>query len=640
MVETTDRCCCVVSIPGSGKTRVVTAKIAHLLAKTRFDHVTAVSFTAEAAKEIRERTAKLISEEDLKRLESGTFHSLVMKALKSLGNNSPMAGRRIARAGEARLYAERVCEDMGLSTDRVTVERMVRSLDGWRQLIELTPRSTHAIEKWDEYSESSIVGLATAAIQRYHFFMRDAGLIDFGEMIQAGARLHREDTQFKLFRGSHLIVDEFQDVDELQLGMMLTHARDFVVDGVGDDDQSIYKFRQGLGFEGMNKFIRETGALKISLAVNFRCSSEILAMADALIRQNTNRIDKQLIAFNGLSSINPAMLLWEDGMQEIEQVITMVDQRLKRSASKRSATSIAVLARKNAVLDEMALSMTARQIKFERVGDKSLWDKQPACFWLEGIKALNAPHLTEGLVMMLYWAGCEGVDIDLLRAEYVGTKKRFWGTTRTPSKLSPAGKDIVKRLAIAGEAMQAKLGSRDFNGVIEDFTDLMRGMIDGSRSPKFEQGSHKGLLTRACNMFKKLKGTLLERARMAEFMDRTGKGEDTAVKLVSMHSAKGLEFDTVFIVQCEDAAIPGAKATVEDEAEERRVLYVALTRARRELILTRAATYDVGPDPRKPTEIRTRESQMCRFIAEMRTCRPQEVDGCGQGLEHLERFSV
>ncbi len=383
VVNALDNCCCVVSIPGSGKTTVITEKIAKILRSRPSRRVTAVSFTAEAAKELKERTLKMVPEGDRDRLTTGTFHSLVIRALRGLGHEA--SKRKIAAEGTCRQYFERA---VSLATGEAAV---TQEQQRWAETCRMTSQGSYAAgEKGAEQR---------ASIQQYHALMKQANYVDFGELMQIALGMCEADVLLLAQPGDQLLVDEAQDIDRLQLNMILEHqARGVIVDMVGDDDQSIYAFRMGLGIKGMNEFTSFAGAKQLFLDTNFRCRPSILHWAGQVVEQNGNgRIKKHLKA--GRPEGGTISYVTADTGEDEEHFVV---SELKVLYEQRTCTS-AVIARQNHYLQRFEAALKAAQVPTKRLSGSSIWQEGPVCMFVALLIAIQRWKSPAGFEEFLYW---------------------------------------------------------------------------------------------------------------------------------------------------------------------------------------------------------------------------------------------
>lgn len=633
-VSETDRNCCALSIPGSGKTFVITRKLAPLLQAGR--RVTVVTFTREAGHELKSRVRSLgLTASELAGLEAGTFHSIVLQRLRALQPEEMR--RRIAKDGECRTMMARAIESTmggGIS------QRVIDMMEAWRCLPDPLSGDFRGLEDWHVGPEDAREVVAETA-NTYMRLMHRAGLIDFTEIMWRGlelvrgwrgARLYADESQAparqdstSIFSGSHVLVDEMQDVDAVQLEYMLQHFHQLasVVDGVGDDDQSIYAFRKGMGIEGMRRFIEETGAQLINMDTNFRCRSEILDWAGSVIEQNVNRQDKQLNAFRGRGGdVRLLAIKGGQGAPEPDRVAHMVSEDLRR----KELRTVAILARGNKKLQEIEQSLQRLDIAYTLIGTKSMWEEAPLCLWVSALGEWGTSGLGEGLRSLLYWCGCNESDLGKVSQAMRGM--RLWDLQAADLDLSPKGEEIVGCLSDHWERMRRAdwTSSKEVAEVLDNCAQAIGGMTHGSSvAGRREAGLILAKMSSAAEILARVNGTPRQKAAWVRGLERRAREEGARVKLVSMHSSKGLEFDSVYIVNATEKSLPGLAQGKEVE-EERRVLYVGMTRAKEKLTVTfvhdsrnRISPFLLGPTstvlPRDADEILQVAQEQSRFDA-------------------------
>ena len=604
VVNEQTRNCCVISIPGSGKTSVITAKLAAVLKKGR--SATAVTFTAESGRELRERMAKMgLSPEELARLETGTFHSMTWNRLKALQPDSMQ--RRIAKAGECRTMMGRAIEiGMGAGLP----EEVIELVEAWRTVPDPLTEDLSQLENWDFEGDDAVEALART-INSYMKLMKEAKLIDFTEIMWRGLEMLRgwrgarvyaewENTPermqgVQIFMGEHILVDEMQDIDEIQLQYMLLHHLEhgLAVDGVGDDDQSIYAFRKGLGIGGMRRFQKETKAVMLTMDTNFRCKDEILSWAGQVIQQNQNRAKKLLKAHRGWGGeVRFLAVTNEDAGDELTRVANMIAEDLDRDSS----GMVAVLARGNAKLKAMEEVLQRKEIPYVMIGGKSMWEEDPVCLWAKALSETGRKGLGEGLRSLLYWCGCNESDLGKLGIGLRG--KHLWEANLRKLDMSSRGVSVAETLIPSWEQM-AKADWSDEKAAADALNNSAEAVSDcfgWSAVNKNPEQMVVALMEAAALVLGGMTGSVAERARWATNGERKKREESARVKLVTMHSSKGLEFESVYIVGATEKSMPG-KLEGEAVEEERRVLYVAMTRAKNKLTITYTAKKGGKPCP-------------------------------------------
>lgn len=593
---------CVIAIPGSGKTNVLTHKIVaiHRLDQT----VVASSFTREAASELKARAQSLIGKSMDGRVTVGTFHSLVIKALRD-APNSPLHQCRIASGGEAVQFMKMALQLEGIEPNKNTISWF----DTCRSKLS-DPYGMETASSLPVHDQSRNQALTEArakqdAVLRYESLMATNRLIDFQGLMKA-ALAHVRAGRL-IFNADHLLIDEAQDIDELQLQLIVDHAALGIrVDLVGDDDQSVYAFRQGLGFEGLARFTQEVGAKQLTLNLNFRCKQEILKWAGLVIEQNQKRLPKQLVAARGPGG-NVRLMRWENGDQELWAVAQQV-----QDAVQKGCTSIALIARNNNILVEVQAPLSGK-VAFNRINCDSFWETEPACVVLAFLRCMATPDSEiAGYEELLFWCGVSANTLDRLRTEAARTDQSIAEFALAyDEEISSLDDQVQSAATILRQFLldcrypnplrNDKDVDRAINSTFSWFYELAN--ISNKRSEEQAQ-AQTNILKAAERVLTSLKGSLAERIRVIAMNDR--QDGQASVTLVSMHSSKGREFDAVFVIGAEDDRIPGRNCTDVELEEERRLLYVAMTRARDSLTISYARSYH---SPRG-----TRRADICRFL--------------------------
>ncbi|MFY9329969.1 MAG: ATP-dependent helicase, partial [Georgfuchsia sp.] len=409
--------CLITACPGSGKTRTLAAKAVHILASTSAATVCAVTYTRESALEIRERIVRVliqtIGDEAARaaraRLLTGTFHSLcfmqpapmvskegygaaILSQMRTGG--TALARTTIATEGDRRGYLIRAMELARLSD---------MTLEGGLRVLEAVKARLVPPDKNDRTPGDKL-------FHAYQDILNRNGKIDFQDIVLRAVRGLKEGSVLP-FPADYLLVDEFQDTDELQYEWMREHARAGTrITAVGDDDQSIYAFRSAMGYAGMEKFAQEWDALHVVLGVNYRCHAEILDSSDRLIRNNIGRITKNLIAAKGHGG-SSCYMVFEDA--EAEGIAVTNCAAAWRAKQK---LELAVIARTNRRLDHVEASLTTSGIPFVRTGGGSILDKEEVSVFADIISLVCETGFA-GLDHVLSWAGVTEEDLRVLHKD-------------------------------------------------------------------------------------------------------------------------------------------------------------------------------------------------------------------------------
>lgn len=533
--------CVAIACPGAGKTKTIATKAALLLQEDQ-GIVGAVTFSKDAALELRTRILAGASSSAKKRLIAGTFHSLAFKQLARPGSRSP----DIASDGDRIGLVIRVMQDLGMegkAEDVIPTIEKIKTNFG----------------RVDPASEDG------RFYQAYQDALARNGKIDFQDMLRLAVAGMEAGTILP-YPFKHLLVDEFQDTDPLQYRWIELHAiAGAVVTVVGDDDQSIYAFRAALGYRGMETFIKQFEAKPVVLGSNYRCRSEILAAADRLIRKNVDRIPKVLRAEKGAGG-RVESSRHDDEYAEAVAAIEALGSHLARGKS------CAILARTNRILDPLEAVCRSHGVKYYRASGKSVL------------------KLPEGALM------CDLLEI-VERVKVTGLDSVLAHSGMRNEQLRSLHQSMGAELTMKGRAELVNLGLSE--DVATNYREFMKRLTEwqGLSDRGFHSLTLSGVSEWMMKYAKKESATRAIQATYEVLSRLTGSFQDRidflqqdnnqpaadALILTTMHSSKGLEWDHVWIARAEETIVPDEKST---EPEERRLFYVAMTRARESLMIS------------------------------------------------------
>lgn len=588
---------------GSGKTRVLTTRVAHLVrtmgvSSTR---VLAVTFTNKAAGEMRERIARLLGEEP-RGMWMGTFHSIGARLLR-------LHADRMGRTPEYTIYDE----DDTLAVLRRLMDREKVSVKEFapKAIAAAISDAKNALVGAEEYVRLAQTPLAQAAAKVYAALepvMRAQNAVTFDDLLVLPVELLRQHDDLRAHyatRFSHVLVDEYQDTNHAQYEFV----RQIVgpegnVAVVGDDDQSIYGWR-GADIRNILDFERDyPGAKIVRLEENYRSTPGILALANVVIAQNLGRRGKTLRATRPDGEPVTVVKALDD-RDEADAIADAIEWR--RQNLRERHVDMAVLYRTNAQSRVIEESLRRRSIPYRLVGAVRFYDRREVrdlLAWLRLTanpaddeafrRAITAPRrgIGEATVELLaLTARDHGISL-LEMARRSGELDAVRPATRTAlgevaaladrfrARAEDASVDrlIVEILQATGydEALRAE-GPEGL-----DRLDNVRAMVEGAAETVVDDGGELGL--RPLDHF-------LQKAMLVTAADALGADAD-AVTLMTVHTAKGLEYPVVFIAGLEDGLFPLARAFDDPDVleEERRLLYVGITRAERKLVLTWATS--------------------------------------------------
>ena len=589
---------------GTGKTRVVTYRIAQLIRRgTPADRILAVTFTNKAADEMRDRAMALLGKKVHQKPEISTFHSLCVRILRRharhLGYPSTFA---IYDRGDQEGLARAALREIRVGDALLRPGDLIQRIGRWK-MASLRPQQAAAMAQTDKEH------LAAVAYRRYQKALRAAGAVDFDDLLLSTEELferfpavRREEAG----RFDHLLVDEYQDTNGSQYRIVRALAaghRNLCV--VGDDDQSIYGWR-GAELTHILRFAKDWPDAKVvRLEMNYRSTREILAWANRLIAFNRLRHAKVLrTASRGEP---PRILQFEDEQAEAKAVVEEIRSRI--GDGKRRPRDFAILVRTNEQPRPFEAELRRAQVPYVLVGGQSFYDRKEVRDVLAYLKVVVNPRDEVSLLRILNTParGIGQATVTRLLEKAVRGGQGVWAVlAETPQwgDLPPAAlrgisqfRGLVNRFHCSAESRPPVETLRELIGAIGYREELSRLYPDPleqqARWASVEEvvnaaGSYHGRAGRPS-----LSGFLEELALTVydEDRDKGSRLERDAVVLMTLHAAKGLEFPEVYMVGMEESLLPhhrsiGAAGSAIEE--ERRLCYVGMTRARRRLTLTLA----------------------------------------------------
>lgn len=552
----------IAACPGSGKTTVLKFRAQFLLENDPQARLAAVTFTKEAANSLKERIANQYPS-GAKRVEAGTFHSLCITQLK-LSGMAP----KIVEPGSAVGMIKRAISSCPHADPTLEYDDYVQAIEAWQR--EVAPAVPPA--------ETS----ALAYVYReYGKLKRQQGLVDFGDLIR-DAVIGMQNGKVKPLAVKYMLADEFQDTDAMQLQWVLEHAKAGVqVTIVGDDDQAIYGFRGSLGYNGMMEFQEKTGATLINLDRTYRCPVQVLKPAALLISNNTARLPKQLATACPTAG-EVRVRSFEDRGEEAKAVLEMIKQT-------GEPEKWGVLARTNAQLDEIDALAAGYEVPVVRKKTESFWGLKGPAHLLSLAKSINNRDML-GVSEMMTLAGLSAGSIDAMAREYdfsrPGSLDRFAGarlTGKNAAFLTDMQRQVTQWREMLSESSHSQL-KLAVGGMAQYIAKY------GAWKPS-EAADITERLRSASQSIASLRGTLTERLRA---LSKSGKEDGKGAALLTLHASKGLEFEYIWIVGCDLGIVPSIRDG-SDVQEERRLLYVGITRSMRFLMLSH--TLEKGKSP-------------------------------------------
>lgn len=557
--------CLVVACPGSGKTRLLVSKTARILRQNPNARIILVSFTRDSVAELRSRIAHELQGQIPKNCVVSTFHSLALNQLR----RSLKPGERLPKliTGDVQfaymLRAFRAHNDG--SYDQETAFALIESM---RSTLDYIPES------------DSVIGKMVGEYQKQLSRHRSMDMSDILIKVVHGLF----DGSVAPFGATHLLIDEFQDVDEIQYQWLICHHdAGCKVTAVGDDDQSIYGFRRALGCDGMRRFAEETQAETIFLGTNYRCHDEILRAGELLILGCENRIDKTLEAARGPGGL-VQLAAFDDAANEAAFVAKDIQRTImEKRVAPLTYGKMAILTRNNHQLDLIETSLTAHQVPYFRT-TKSFWESYPVNIFLHFLDSLTREHDNAGIDLFLEFVLNHAGDFDELHRQ-AGIQMHSLIKRQILldySKFTKINREKLQSLLSLLSDWQPRLRNPDEH-VHTDFLNVISEWVTDMTNR-----NSKPIGLAASSIAKSYSGTLQDRISQIKLLSMRGSQKDndrSGVFLTTMHGSKGLEFNHVWLVGVNHGTMPSEKGDLE---EERRLLYVAATRAKDDLTISAA----------------------------------------------------
>jgi len=579
---------------GSGKTRVIAHRIAHLVGRgVPANAILAMTFTNKAAGEMRERVASLLGAKRAREAVIGTFHafglSLVRAHARRLGLPPRLA---IADSADQVQLVKRALRDRRIDDRKFDVYRVL-------SLISRAKGEGRAPEPKLEGRGDDYDLAAHAAFDRYQRSLRAMGMVDFDDLIALPVKLLTEDEALRAEvqgRHRHLLVDEYQDTSAGQLALLRLLAGDRRnLCAVGDDDQSIYGWR-GAVLQNLLAFDRHfPGAREIRLTQNYRSSGSILACANGVIAENPARKPKALWTDRGNGEpVTLAALPGED-----EEAAFVVERIRELAARGRKLDEVAVLFRTNAQSRPFEERLRAEGLPYDVVGGPAFFDRKDVRDLLAYLKLVANPDDEVAFLRVanVPARGLGDATMEKLQALAVERGSSVPAIAReAPAELGPAAPRVAAFVALLDE-LRGSFTGKPLGAAARALVERVGlGAAKGDEPPRadFFESVCRSLDAHQTSQAKATLAGWLARLALDGRSEEAAPGEGGRDVLMTLHAAKGPEFPVVFLVGLEEDLLPhgGMQGQPRDLEEERRLCYVGITRAREQLFLTRAAARD------------------------------------------------
>ena len=620
-VLATEGPCLVIAGAGSGKTKVLTHKIAYDIANgVKPWNILAITFTNKAANEMKERIEKLIGD-DAKDVWMGTYHSICVRILRRyidrIGYKSDFV---IFDTSDQRTLVKECLKTLKVD-DKLFTDRAVLSeiSNGKNEMLE--PKA-YSVKYAGDFRKEKIAEI----YELYQSKLRENNAIDFDDIINFTIKILTENPdvlEYYTEKFQYILVDEYQDTNKAQFTLVSLFASRYGnITAVGDNDQGIYSFR-GADITNILNFERDFPGTKIiKLEQNYRCTGNILKAANAVIKHNENKYEKNLWTENDEGQI-PCIYCGEDEYDEGRYIVEQINHLRTEEYYKYS--DFTVLYRMNAQSRAIEDILMREQIPYKVIGGLKFYERKEI---KDIIAYLRLIHNTAD---------------NLSLRRIINEPKRGIGKTSLDKIQEISDKTGISMYEIIKNAQEYELNrvylsSRDFINQIEELrnkkdelkiSDLIKETLKSTGYTKaLEQENSVEAETRIENLEEFLTVAIefeeqsadntlaefLENITLSSDIDNLEDQEDS-VTLMTLHSAKGLEFPVVFLVGMEEGIFPGYKSIGEPKEleEERRLFYVGITRAKQYLYLTCAKHRTIFGS--------TSYNQVSRFVKEI----PEEL---------------
>ena len=581
---------------GSGKTRVITTKIAYEIEERGVDpyNILAVTFTNKACREMQERVTNMIGEKG-QRVMIKTFHSLGVWLLRKFGD-------RIGLDPNFKIYDDNASKELLYQAfpkdDKQTISSIYKKIAVIKDRMEEPDK----IDKYDEKLRE--------CYRKYKETLARTGNVDFADMIIKSIDLlaNNEDVREKVQRRFRMIlVDEYQDSNRAQF-MFLKQlvGKDTFLCAVGDDDQSIYKFR-GADIKNILDFVDSFPPHKtkrVFLNKNYRCTESILNVAKDVIVNNKLRTQKELCAEKKGGPI-PKVYYVDNGIDEAQQVITLLKKA--HAVDPEAYDQSAVIFRTNNQSKDFEDRLMINDIPYHIVGSLRFYDREEIRDCISMISLMSNPRDSVAFQRMINKPARKIGNVSIEKLLNITAEDKSLGGDVIAASRKAVSQGLIRGGAVTGvnsfleayDVCSQLFGTVDNGkflkevllhfGILDYYVsrDRIENLKEGRRTENIEQ------LVNMLSMEQFSDGQLgINNFLELAALDASSLGEDEGnsqkgVTLITMHNTKGLEFEHVYLVGMENEIIPGHldDSTEEDIEEERRICYVAMTRAKQDLTM-------------------------------------------------------
>ena len=570
---------------GSGKTRVLTTKIAYLINKLEVEpsDILAITFTNKAAKEMKERVIKLVGA-DFYGMQISTFHSfglsIIKKYYERLGYDSNFT---IIDSDDSLTLIKRILKEMNLDVKTYNPKAIKNRISGAKNEL-LDP------DDYDKFANTDFEEKVVEVYRRYQDILHRNNSVDFDDLLILPIKLLKNNPDILMYyqeRFKYVLIDEYQDTNEAQYVLVkLISAKYKNICVVGDESQSIYSFR-GANYKNILNFEKDyKNAKVILLEENYRSTKNILNVANDIIKHNVNRKDKNLWTENNEGS----KVKYYRADSELDEAYHVVSEIKNLIVNGVKRSEIAVLYRTNAQSRTIEEALLKENIPYKVIGSFYFYKRKEIKDLISYLKLIYNSNDDTSLTRIIN-----------VPKRGIGTK-----TIENLSILARTNNTSMYEAISKGKELEFKKLIEDIKEKEKDLslTELIDLILDKTgilEELKSEKTLEADIRIENLNEFKSITKNFEERygiisleaflEEISLVADMEEHNENTdLITLMTIHSAKGLEFDNVFIIGMEEGLFPHVNSMVSHEEieEERRLCYVAVTRAKKYLELVNA----------------------------------------------------
>ncbi|MCH2178469.1 MAG: UvrD-helicase domain-containing protein [Mariniblastus sp.] len=590
---------------GTGKTRVITFRIAKLIKSgVPAERILGVTFTNKAATEMQERLEMMLGRGNSTKPFISTFHSLCVRILRrhieALGYPERFS---IYNRGDQEAVARSVLREINVADTLLAPSQLLYIIGDWKNR-SLSPEKA-ALE-----CDTDRDHLAAIAYRRYQKNLKNSGAVDFDDLLLLTEKLFKKEPRIRLQEAAmfdHLLVDEYQDTNYSQYQIVAALAgghRNLCV--VGDDDQSIYGWR-GAEVEHILRFHHDWQDAKVvRLEENYRCTGAILGLANSLISFNQTRHEKVLRPARGTGE-RPKIQQYPNEEKEASETVYSIRRRLEQPGAQPK--DFAILFRTNEQPRPFETELRKAKLPYVLVGGMSFFDRKEVKDILAYMKVAEGAA-DEVSVLRILNSPPRGIGkktIEQLLDHSIKNKLDLWsvvqGRSSRPSFPANAIRGMERLTQVIAETKKRTGSMVDRTRALIQAIDY-RAEVDRLYPDNNERESRWNVVEQIVNALGEYEASA-RKPTFTEFLDRILLGDQdpqeekekqltkNAIMLMTMHSAKGLEFPEVYIVGLEEGILPHHRSLEGDQKgveEERRLCYVGITRAQEKLTLSMSLT--------------------------------------------------